>query len=963
MERASRVARAHGVLERAVGLLRLLEVAHELREVGRVGDHRGLALEPLLEEAAAAAVEVVAHPGRELLVDRVAREVVDEGVGRLAAPRPLGEDDLAPLERVEGESELGLALGGSRELRELARRRRPSEDREELEGLALALREAAHALEDDLGDGRRDPQRAWLVEARAPRPFPGLELASLDERAHELDDEEGVAARLLVDALGEPARQDVLAEHGLDEALHLLEREPSEREPGRLAGGEERGDDLLERAVLHVGRAVGRDHEEPGGLGGREAPLGGHHARAVSELEVAREVAEELGRLGVGLVEVVEQDDERPRLGVVEEELRERVEEPELLLLGRKRGVRDRGRGVLALEVGEQPRELGAELLEELRAERVLRPSRDGARAPREEVHDPAEDLREGAVGPALLRRAALDDRDLAHLGEGLELAEEAALPDPRLARDEDEPLGGRRRRRELEADRSFVGRGGAREGGGRCAWPHPAFPGGQIELYLGPGRHQLAVRRPRPDPGRLLPGRCVSRDSVGGTRSRSRDRRARDSMRGLRPPGGMLEAPHEERELLLAPDEAPARDPERGGFLGLDLVAAPGHLVERADHVVGGRGALGRVLGHEPEDERAHPVREVRPELARLAGLVVKVELDDLVGRLAPERQLARHDVVERAAERVEVGPPVHGDAARELGRYVGDGALDDSARERRARPGEPEVYELHERAVLALRDEDVPWLHVVVDETPRVDVLEPAADLDDPVRELAPGRLAARLEEVDPVHELGREEDVVRPLDDSEVVDLGEVRVPEAREREELVLHVRVVVAPLLAGHALERDLPAPLGQVARQGDAAHPSAPEDADDAVASVDELSALGLHGLGEVTSPRLPVLALMLVFALGRSSPADPPAIIGTCPTSAFFFPRCSASHSRDVPSPETSRPRTNRVSPARVMTSTRRASTPPFGISSSRSLAFTHLGIESMTAPGWLRSSARECR
>src|SRR5581483_2000553 len=208
VEGAGRVAGADGVVERAERLLRLLEVAHELGEVGHGARPR--LLEALLEEAAAAAAPLGAHLGVEALVDRLAREVVDEGVGRLAARRRLRDDDLPLLELLEGERELLLALGRGLVLRvdrrELVRRRGAPEDGEELERLELLRREAAEALEDDLDDRRRDAERARLVEARPPGALLGLERARLDERAHELDDEERVAARLLVDARRERLR-------------------------------------------------------------------------------------------------------------------------------------------------------------------------------------------------------------------------------------------------------------------------------------------------------------------------------------------------------------------------------------------------------------------------------------------------------------------------------------------------------------------------------------------------------------------------------------------------------------------------------------------------------------------------------------------------------------------------------------------------------------------------------------
>src|SRR5207248_2106170 len=160
----------------------------------------------------------------------------------------------------------------------------------------------------------------------------------------------------------------------------------------------------------------------------------------------------------------------------------------------------------------------------------------------REEVHDPAESLRERSVGAALLGGAALDDGDLAELRERLELAEEPALSDARLAGDEDEALG-RSSRGELDAGLLRFARGSLhtmRAGLGRVA---------EIELDARVRRGKLALLRGL---GRVRRGRRLG---LGALRA---DR--------------VLEAADEERELLLAAHEAAARDPERGRLLGLDL-------------------------------------------------------------------------------------------------------------------------------------------------------------------------------------------------------------------------------------------------------------------------------------------------------------------------------------------------------------------------------------------------------
>ena len=96
----------------------------------------------------------------------------------------------------------------------------------------------------------------------------------------------------------------------------------------------------------------------------------------------------------------------------------------------------------------------------------------------------------------------------------------------------------------------------------------------------------------------------------------------------------------------------------------------------------------------------------------------------------VAGERRLARDQLVEHAAERVEVGARRHLAAERLLRRHVRDRA-DEHAVHRQPRllerDGEPEVADLG-RAVGG--EPDVAGLEVAVDDAVRVRVREPAAD-----------------------------------------------------------------------------------------------------------------------------------------------------------------------------------------------------------------------------------------
>ena len=208
------------------------------------------------------------------------------------------------------------------------------------------------------------------------------------------------------------------------------------------------------------------------------------------------------------------------------------------------------------------------------------------------------------------------------------------------------------------------------------------------------------------------------------------------------------------------------------------------------------GRGVpLLRGLREEPRDEGVDPGRHVGPRGAEPRSRFPHVRERGSDGRVAAERDAARQHLEHRDPEGVEVAPAVQVVPERLLGREVLD-RPDDGVHRGGARlvdlepAGEAEVGELH-RTVRG--EEDVPRLHVAVDDAEAVEDGEPLEDLPgDPERLLE--RQGAFRETVlqrasrDVLH---RQEDrLPRRVDVEDADEAGARRLPRDRD---LPLHPR--------------------------------------------------------------------------------------------------------------------------------------------------------------------------
>ena len=161
------------------------------------------------------------------MIRHLLREGMLEGVLRVRIERRLVEK-LRPHERLQRGAELRLRLPGHAlqdGLRELL-----PDHRGRLEHGLLPLAEAVDPRGQDglHGGGEGEPLRRLHELIRAPRP---LQAAALDQRLHDLLDEEGVPARALPDPLRESGERRI----GTQEvAQQLGNRCRAERHQGEL---------------------------------------------------------------------------------------------------------------------------------------------------------------------------------------------------------------------------------------------------------------------------------------------------------------------------------------------------------------------------------------------------------------------------------------------------------------------------------------------------------------------------------------------------------------------------------------------------------------------------------------------------------------------------------------------------------------------------------------------------------
>ena len=268
------VARAHQVVDRLVLVLRREPVVGEQRErvVGRVG----AALEPdrrLAMQAPPLAADDRAVDG---LLDQ---DVLEAKLG--LRPAAALAQQVEPLQLAERLAQLLLAAGDAGEQREAEV---AAEHRRRGQRLAALGGEAVDAREDHLLDRRRHVDRDVVVEAPAGRGQ--LQRAGVDERAHELLEEERVALGLReqppLEVGGQRAladeRQQQLALGVAGERLELDRVQPVRQLPRGLLAHRPRG-------VVGVG-ALRDDQQDGRVLGHRQQLLGQLQRRLVGPVDV-----------------------------------------------------------------------------------------------------------------------------------------------------------------------------------------------------------------------------------------------------------------------------------------------------------------------------------------------------------------------------------------------------------------------------------------------------------------------------------------------------------------------------------------------------------------------------------------------------------------------------------------------------------------------------------------------------
>jgi hypothetical protein len=174
------------------------------------------------------------------------------------------------------------------------------------------------------------------------------------------------------------------------------------------------------------------------------------------------------------------------------------------------------------------------------------------------------------------------------------------------------------------------------------------------------------------------------------------------------------------------------------GGFLDLEnaaggaagIVAALG----QGGHGAEGFGGVGRALVGVLFDEARNPAfearRDIAPQLLHGKGNFLEMRIDELGDVFAVEGGMAGDGFVEDAAERVEIGPVIDGQALKLFRRHVVDGAHEgvemvDGLGLRRIEifgKAEVEDLDLEERGGGGAGDHEVARLEIAVDEAERV-------------------------------------------------------------------------------------------------------------------------------------------------------------------------------------------------------------------------------------------------
>ena len=171
-----------------------------------------------------------------------------------------------------------------------------------------------------------------------------------------------------------------------------------------------------------------------------------------------------------------------------------------------------------------------------------------------------------------------------------------------------------------------------------------------------------------------------------------------------------------------------------------------------RPGELAAARVALLRLLRQRPGDHGVERRRQLRPLRARRRRLRFEVREHDRELRVAPERRLPDEALVEHAAERVDVRPPVDllagdllggdvVDRAQQMAVVAEPGLVGDPLREAEVR----QVDVVGAVGAGARVEQHVGGLHVAMHEPARVGRIERARDLRERCRSRPPGQAAA--------------------------------------------------------------------------------------------------------------------------------------------------------------------------------------------------------------------------
>ena len=503
-------------------------------------------------------------------------------------------------------------------------------------------------------------RRGHLQASRLGREAIGAALADehpgLDEGAHELLEEERVAAAPLDQELAERPERAVAPDQRVEQLARGRRREGLDREL-REAG--------LARPVVLVLGTVVHEQQEPRGVHAPE-----------------ERVEEGLG-LGVDPLEVLEHQQQRLVVGLLEDEPRERAERfvPPLVRLERPERVGVRQRVEQREDRGQRGLELAPEREHGVRhpgADRVRGVALVDAEVPAQDVDD-----RLPRAGLVVGQRAGLEDLPLARERRGDELVDQPRLAHARLGRE----------RRDPAVPLARVGEHPVQALELRVAPDEaaPALGGGAAEGARGRGADQLVDLERRVEP----------LDGAGSQRARAH-RVAREPERVRRDEHGtgvghLLHPRREVGRLAdsgvihvevaadrahddLAGVEADA-EPERHAARALDLLRPAAERLLHAERRVAGARRVVLVRERRAEERHDpvahdlvdgalvavhrlhHPLEHAVEQLARLLRVAVGEQLhralevgeeDGHLLALALERALRREDLLGEVAGRV---------------------------------------------------------------------------------------------------------------------------------------------------------------------------------------------------------------------------------------------------------------------------------------------------------------------